>query len=435
MTRSPELHSVNCTSCGAGLDIYGGGRVTTHICPYCGAELDANNAYRVLRKFNDLPRPETPFSLGDTGTIKGVRYTVIGTLGMQEWHQDTVWKWVEHQVFSETHGYAWLNVEKGHVTFSRRLREDFWMSEHRVETSDSRPTVAAFGKTFRYYETTNAKLTFAEGEFSYVPVKGTMTKTISALTTGQMLEFSVTNGEREIHLTEYLSFEDLQTFKLAQPPKPRGVIPVSPVNKLRHGSFLIGAGSVLAFVSFVLAVALGFDRGALVRSDDVALHTGQPQTIPIEITDTGGLTEIHLTSAVQNGWIWIEAELTDPEGETRFETGRISEHYSGRDADGSWTETNRASDIRFLPDMPGTYELTLSVTEAAGWTGGREQKFTPAGLKRAAGLVRMTVYEGQTSGKYLFYIGILFSLVAGIPLLRRYLAHKARWFGSDWSDD
>ena len=60
--KSPELKSVDCTSCGAGLDILGGGRVTTHICPYCGSELDAQDSYKVLRK---LVLSQTLFHLSD----------------------------------------------------------------------------------------------------------------------------------------------------------------------------------------------------------------------------------------------------------------------------------------------------------------------------------------------------------------------------------
>ncbi len=38
-----DVHKLNCTECGAGLDVLGGGRVKSHICSYCGAELDAQD--------------------------------------------------------------------------------------------------------------------------------------------------------------------------------------------------------------------------------------------------------------------------------------------------------------------------------------------------------------------------------------------------------
>lgn len=40
MSLAPELKSINCTACGARLDVLGGGRVTTHVCASCGSALD-----------------------------------------------------------------------------------------------------------------------------------------------------------------------------------------------------------------------------------------------------------------------------------------------------------------------------------------------------------------------------------------------------------
>ena len=66
----------------------GGGRVTHHICPYCGTELDANDNYKALRTFSDMERPTTPFRIGMTGQLYGVDYTIIGSLGLKE-----TWGW------------------------------------------------------------------------------------------------------------------------------------------------------------------------------------------------------------------------------------------------------------------------------------------------------------------------------------------------------
>ena len=122
MTRSADIKSINCTSCGAGLNVLGGGRVQVMVCGYCGTELDAQDDFAKLRKFSDLRRPTSPFSIGMTGAIDGVVFTVIGTLGMRETWNRQVWTWVEHQVFSPTHGYAYLTFEDGKLSFTRRYR-------------------------------------------------------------------------------------------------------------------------------------------------------------------------------------------------------------------------------------------------------------------------------------------------------------------------
>ena len=84
MSLNPDLKSINCTACGAGLDVLGGGRVTTHVCAYCGTQLDALDNYRSLQKFDQLNRPDSPFAIGMRGTLWGVDYTVIGTLQHEE---------------------------------------------------------------------------------------------------------------------------------------------------------------------------------------------------------------------------------------------------------------------------------------------------------------------------------------------------------------
>ncbi|MEC8014532.1 MAG: DUF4178 domain-containing protein, partial [Pseudomonadota bacterium] len=84
MSRAADLLAVNCTACGAGLDVLGGGRVIVHVCPYCGTALDAVEGYRALRKFNETPRPDTMLEIGQSGEIFGVRYTVIGLLQLEE---------------------------------------------------------------------------------------------------------------------------------------------------------------------------------------------------------------------------------------------------------------------------------------------------------------------------------------------------------------
>ena len=152
MTRSPDLRAINCTACGAGLDVLGGGRVATHICPYCGTALDAQADYKVIASYSGIVRPSSPLRPGMSGQIDGVTFTVIGTLGWEERYGGRTWTWVDHQVFSPTHGYAWLTVEDGHLIFSRRYRKpcfpDFITSAtvERAATSRRRARPSAITK-------------------------------------------------------------------------------------------------------------------------------------------------------------------------------------------------------------------------------------------------------------------------------------------------
>jgi hypothetical protein len=91
---SGAVRSINCTSCGAGLSVLGGGRVRARVCEYCGAVLDAQHDFKVLATYRDMPRPSSPFRIGMEGEIDGVRWQVIGTLGRLESVGGT-WRWVD----------------------------------------------------------------------------------------------------------------------------------------------------------------------------------------------------------------------------------------------------------------------------------------------------------------------------------------------------
>ena len=46
----------------------------------------------------------------------------IGTIEFTETYRGRTWTWIDHQLYSATHGYAWLTLEDGHPVFTRRFR-------------------------------------------------------------------------------------------------------------------------------------------------------------------------------------------------------------------------------------------------------------------------------------------------------------------------
>ena len=91
-----KLEPVSCPNCGSGLKVLGGGRVVVQVCGYCGTQLDTIENYRALRTFANLKRPDTPFSIGMTGQVLGVGWTIIGILGLRE--ADGGVSWMRHSL-------------------------------------------------------------------------------------------------------------------------------------------------------------------------------------------------------------------------------------------------------------------------------------------------------------------------------------------------
>ncbi|WP_037309720.1 DUF4178 domain-containing protein [Ruegeria halocynthiae] len=432
MTRNPELLSINCTSCGAGLDVLGGGRVVVQICPYCGAELDALDNYRTLRQFDGLERPKSPLAIGMQGTLFGAEFTIIGLVEHTERWRGRVYKWIDHQLFSPTHGYAWLTLENGHLVFSRRYRGPGWISERRVETSEHPPTTTSGGEAYRYYETTTSAVTYVEGEFTWRPTLGEKTVTISAMSNGAMLGFSQTGSERETYRSVYVPKADAEAaFGVSLDLKPYRTHPLQPFIKGRNYDFLVFASLVFCVLCLVMAMAFTSRSGQPVLMNHQISAARLPAEIEIPLKADSKLTQISFQSDVENSWIYLDIELIDPEGQPVFEAGRTIEFYSGRDADGNWREGSRFADLSFRPEKTGTYTLALDVPEQGLWQG-RGVGRVP---NKPFNQIRINAQTGLSSGLWLFGLGGLFGLLFLFHAGRQWLHQRARWSGTDWVDE
>lgn len=428
MTGSAAIASINCTSCGAGLDVLGGGRVQVHVCGYCGAELDAQSNYAVLRKFDGLKRPASPFRIGMTGEIKGVPFTIIGTLGMEERYKGKVWRWCDHQVYSPTHGYAYLTVEDGHFTFTRRYRAPIWpafLTVTGVETSETRPTVRSPDGTHSYYDTSTSEIKFIEGEFNWTPELNARTTTVSALAENTMIGFARSSYEEEVIKTEYLPYhQTCAAFGVEDHRGPQGVHPLSPYHAGRHEAFLKWGS--LAFAALSLAVLIWF---ALPLGEQVARGDKGVNELPVEvsfdISQVNRIARIDISANVDNSWGFIGATVYDPSDQPVFEAGRTVERYSGRDADGRWTEGNGRASIRFTPTAPGAHVLELNLEEANTWG--------VAGKRPSE--ISYTVTQGVAQPVWMIVPMLVFALMALYQFGRRVLHDKRRWWGSDWTDE
>lgn len=425
--RDATITAINCTSCGAGLDIYGGGRVRTHICGYCGTTLDADDDYKALTKFTDAPRPDTPFELGMTGEVFGVEFTIIGTLGVEERWGHEHWEWVEHQIYSPTHGYAWLNFEDGgHLTFSRKVRgvpSPAFIDERRVNIAENRPTAMFESRHYTYYESGSRTIYFAEGEFNWIPKANATSKTVSLASDEYMLTYVETPNEREIEQSRYLASEPVYASFGAKPRRGSGVH-ILEAYKPTPGEWVrsITAG-ILTLFCLVAAGQMSASEQIAIDGMDVQF-AAFPVEIPFTVTNTDRLVRVGLWANVSNSWAEFDVEITDPEDEVLFEVARGVEFYSGYD-DGNWTEGSRSTDLTFRPTEPGEYTMTLSAPIGhVDWKAGR-----------LATRARISVTENVASAAWLLSVVVLLALLAALPIVRRIVHQRRQWYGSDWTDD
>ena len=441
MSLAATTTTVNCTSCGAGLDVLGGGRVMVHICPYCGAELDAQDNYAVIAKFDGLKRPDSPFTIGLSGKINEVDYTVIGMLEYTERHRGQTWTWIDHQLYSPTHGYAWLTIEDGHLVFTRRYRRPVWLSSAQVERAETPPTVRVDGITYRYYETSEGKLTFAEGEFTWAPKIGDKTTEVTVLTDDAMLSFSETGKEREVYRSTLLdSTETATAFGLSSPPVPQGTHAMAPYTGGADDKFM----RVVALACLLISVGLAifFDgRTGRELGAPIEIQAAQiPFVTPIEIPDIPGPVRLtldgtpHVTPWAQvpnsNRYTQFVAFLQLPNGDVAPNSPSGGARITvGGSIAGAAARSNNHTELVFPGSVSGTYQVSI---EPLG-SGPRLDGQTPPPVTE--GTITLRLIGGISSGYWLYWLAVAFGLALAVSFARPWWADRKRWGGSDWTDE
>lgn len=425
MSAAQGLSSINCTSCGAGLSVLGGGRVASHTCGYCGAVLDAQNDYKVLYSIGKRNHPASPVQIGQTLTHNGVEFTVIGTLGIKESYGGRTWRWVEHQIYSPTHGYLWLNVEDGNLTFSRKVRDftmSHWLTPWAIERAETPPKRRYDGAIYRYYETSQTQIEFIEGEFNWVPRLGEGKEVVSLLGPDAMLSLVASKTEREVEITKLLPREEAAK-DLGFDPRDLGAPaahPLAPYRPLREEGFM----RITLWMTAVAAVVLGlvfwtWQGETVLETRGMALRD-LPAEFDFQVDNTEQLSRLQFLTNFQNGWATLSAEITGPDGTPLVAGARSISFYSGREGGENWSEGSRQDSFRFRAQAPGPHRVRLEVIDP--------------GAIAANSVVQLRVTQGKPTAFWLFVTAGVAGLLAFLLTARRALHEKRRFAGSDWHD-
>lgn len=425
MSGAADLKSINCTNCGAGLPVLGGGRVTTQICGYCGASLDATDNFNVLDVYAGMARPDTPFQLGMEGEIDGVTFTITGIKGMRE---PGYGEWVDHMLFSPTHGYAWLTLEDGHCIFTRKARDlpSSWLTSAQVEIADNRPSRRFRGLSYSYYETSNWVVDYVEGAFNYRPKKedrGTTVSLINYSAGGAPQILSLTEGaggEREVELSRYAA-EAPASFGVT-PPEPKGVHATQPYKPSPNANFYRRWWGAMTAAAIVLLIVILNIRGGstpLLSADIGKL----PSMVPFEVTDTARPVRVSVGTDLDNSWVEFPIQVTAPDGTPVADAYLGMSYYWGYSDGERWSEGSRSENIAFMAPEPGTYQINLGTPEGEATTNGRINSFDLS--------ARQSV---MTIGWPIVLI-VLFLILFVVSFFRKVFFSARRAAGSDWTSE
>lgn len=414
---SGGVKAINCTVCGATLDVLGGHRVKSLTCGYCGSLMDRHAGFQVLQRYREKPeRPYAPISIGMAAELKGVAFTVIGMIQYVSHQSGPGWEetydWISFQVYSPTHGYGWLTWNKGHYLFSRRTRD-----MPNPATSDNlfpKSSVTLEGRTFKMFERYPASIAFIEGEFTWMAKRGDRVRVVEAIDPPFM--FSYERGEKELEYSigEYMPAAEVHAaFGIEPEDRPEGIHPAQPYEP---GALIPALGQVapmfiaVAAIAFFAVTVLGGGR-EIVRSS-IDAPSSSAWTVPFTISDAERLIKIELTSPVINNWVYYDIAINSAEsGDEVLSLGQEVSFYEGRDSDGYWSEGSHRADALFKVPAAGDYEVEIMASEAGG----------------AVPSLDIRLYDQVMVKRYVVMLLILTGLTALIPYIHRRNFEKKRW--------
>jgi len=376
--------------------------------------MDPRHDYAVLAKFSTQQAPFSPFEPGMQGEIHGVLFTIIGMVGWEA--QGDVW--VDLQLYSETHGYAWLSYERGHVCFVRKTRH---LPNALVWNLAPKQSVTDGLRTYRLYERYMATINYVAGELTWVAAVGNRVQIVEAIAPPLLLSGERSSTETEYHLSEYLDPAAVyRAFQVSGQIWPRaGVHAAQPY----HGPFkdaLSKAAFPFAILSGVLAAALWlFGSGVQIHQETFLpgdLQTGR-HSAEIEITRPNRLVALEMETNLDNAWVDFDIDVLK-DNEEIFSMGKAFSFYEGRDDEGYWSEGSRSARALFKVPEPGRYRLNIQLAD--GGTG--ETGTTPPETT-----LELSVRQGYISSYYFVILLIITGIATLIGPGARIAFERRRW--------
>jgi len=409
-----SIQALTCPNCGGSIDILGGGRqVLSLTCKYCGSVLDAEDDYKVLAQFKKVNIPSSPFRIGMKGKIKEVEFTIIGMVVYSCVKGRTVGEdtWIDFMLFSPTHGYAWLSYEEGVLVFSRRTRS---IPSHNMAALSPKNKLDFEGKTYKFYESYTAYVTFVQGELTWVARKNDRVRISEAIRPPFGLTLERTKYESEYSISEYLKAEDIyESFGISReisesfhPLKPFSA-PMSKAFSKTSGIFMSLSVVTILFISI-------FNSGTLIREDAFSSRSRQ---INFHIDNAEHLIELDIASSVDNSWVYYDISVIDAQNEEVYSLGKEISYYHGYEGGESWTEGSREANAYFKVPKAGDYLLLFNAPE-----------------NRSGVYTRVLIKENVVRSFY--FVGLFFFFLLGtVVYFIRYYSYETKLWRHLQDDD
>ncbi len=371
------VRKVNCTSCGAPLELKGGPRTRTLVCEYCDSALDATDPnLSLIWKAKDQRRHKVPPSvpLGSVATFDEVEWECIGYLRRSVTYEGVIYPWSEYLLYNRFHGYRWLNESNGHFS----LMEGIQKLPGQGSTPVARPTQADItweGQDFKHFQSAQARVDYLAGEFYWRVRVGDPAVNHDFVHPPELLSMEATDRGVVWSRGLYLTGQEVwRAFGLeGRPPLTAGVAPNQPnpyqedrVATWRLSKILVALAFLLCFVHCGASMTRKNSFTKNFQYMDYAKSRVEV-TEPFQLKGRTSNVKVEVESQLSNRWAFYNLALVNEKTKKAFNFGIENYRYSGDD--------KRRKSVT-LPSVPsGTYYLTWNVE--SGTTGPAEKTKPP----------------------------------------------------------
>ncbi len=409
-----SIQALTCPNCGGSIDILGGGRqVVSLTCKYCGCVLDAEDDFKILAQFKKVKIPPSPFRIGMQGEIKGVKFTIIGMVAYscsvgRTTGEDT---WIDFMLFSPTHGYAWLSYEEGVLIFSRRTRS---IPSQNMPRLSPKEKLVFEGKTYKFYESYFAYVTFVQGELTWVARKNDRVYIFEAIRPPFGLSLERTKNESEYSISEYLKAKDVyESFGVSREVS-EGFHPLKPFSAPLLKAFSSVSAVFMAISAVIILFILIYKSGTTVREDFFSTRSRQ---INFHIDNPKHLVELEINTNVNNSWVYYDISVIDEHNEEVYSLGKEISYYHGYEGGESWSEGSRQTSAFFKVSKAGDYLLLFNAPE-----------------NRHSVATQVIIKEGVIRPYYFVWL-LIFFFAASTLYVIRYASYQAKLWKHLQDDD
>ncbi len=355
----------NCPQCAASLEISAKGYTTSIVCKSCHSILDAHHPlHKKIGQFDESTKAYKPyFELGTFGTLKGVKWKIIGFAIRMDIKYS--FSWEEYLLYNPYKGFKWLLRIDGHFSVTDRLKSypvsDKLLVEHE-------------NKTYKLFNEGEVSVEYVVGEFYWRVKQGELVTMKDYISPPYIISQEVSLAtEVNWSISEYMTNAEVtKAFNpegLTSSSEPHSVAANQPnpytSTKLSKRTFVACLVLIaLAFLSFVSKPS------KVVWQDKVVKVVTMDKTIAplgfvspsFQVSGKKGNIEVTVDSLVHNQWVDAGITLVNEITGEDFSFNQGVEYYSGRDSDGSWSEGSQ-TDSKIISVVPGgLYHIEVELT-------------------------------------------------------------------------